>query len=50
MSYFSTLYKDPNPNNISDELELLKHFPSFFNAKECVGIGGPIGWEEVERN
>ena len=50
MSFFSNLYKDPKPNNIIDQLVVLKNMPSFVNEEAGLSIGGLIDILEVERS
>ena len=48
VSFFSNLYKDMKPNNIMEQLVVLKKFPSFVNEEEELTIGSPIDIMEVE--
>lgn len=50
VSFFSNLYKDPKPNNIIDQLVVLKNMPSFVNKEAGLSIGSLIDILEVERS
>ena len=48
VNFFGNLYVDPRKVNISNQMDILKHFPSFFSKEEGVRIGRPINVEEIK--
>ena len=45
---FGNLYADPGKVNISNQMDILKHFPSFLSREERISIGRPIDVEEIK--
>ena len=48
VNFFGNLYVDPRKVNISNQMDILKHFPYFFSKEEGVSIGRPINVEEIK--
>ena len=48
ISHFSTVFKDLKTSLISDQLKVIKHYPSFFTREEAMAIDYPVTGDEIE--